>query len=81
MDNTENVRRTMVTAINEIKSDRQILEERYGQVWDTDELTKDFVVVGFLAPFVVVERKSDNKKMSLMFQDYPRYYFQAKEAE
>ena len=46
-----------------------------GRVWDTQELGKDFEVTGFMAPFVVVRRKSDGVKGSLMFQHSPRFYF------
>ena len=45
------------------------------EVWDTDELREEFEVTGFLAPFVVVRRKSDGKKGSLEFQHSPRFYF------
>lgn len=45
---------------------RADLENRYGQVWSTDELQRDFDVTGFLAPFVVVRRRSDDAKGSLM---------------
>lgn len=44
-------------------------------VWDTDELRAEFRVTGFAAPFVVVERKSDGAKGSLMFAHSPRFYF------
>lgn len=74
-DPTENVRRKMVQEINSNPNDREKLEQEYGQVWDTQELTRDFNVKGFMAPFVVVERKSDGALGSMMFQHHPRYYF------
>jgi hypothetical protein len=43
--------------------------------WDTDELRRDFEVEGFLAPFVVVRRKSDGVRGSLQFNHNPRVYF------
>ncbi len=61
-------------------SERARLEAIYGQVWDTDELRNDFTVTGFMAPFVGVSRRSDNKKGSLMFQHNPRFYFSWTEA-
>ena len=61
--------------INRGPADREQLERVYGQVWTTDELTKDFEVIGFAAPFVVVKRKSDGKKGSLEFQHSPRFYY------
>lgn len=46
-----------------------------GRVWTTEELTEDFTVLGFAAPFVVVRRKSDMAKGSLLFTHRPRYYW------
>ena len=74
-DETEQVRRQMVQEINSNAGEREELEGRYGQVWDTKELTRAFHVHGFAAPCVVVTRKADGVKGSLMFQHYPRYYF------
>ncbi len=54
---------------------RARLEAAHGQVWDTEELTRDFYVTGFLAPYVGVIRKSDNVEGSMMFQALPRFYF------
>lgn len=57
---------------------REELEVKYGQVWDTQQLQADFIVNGFMAPFVGVTRKSDGKKGCLEFQHSPRYYFSFK---
>ena len=43
--------------------------------WNTDELRRDFDVIGFQAPYVVVTRKLDGRKGSLQFQHAPRVYF------
>ena len=59
---------------------REELENKYGQVWDTAELTKEFSVEGFLAPFVVVVRKSDGVRGSMEFIHCPRFYFGFKKA-
>jgi len=40
-----------------------------------DEIRELFIVVGFGAPFMVVIRKADNVKGSLMFQHSPRFYW------
>jgi hypothetical protein len=48
-------------------------------VWDLRELAAGFVVVGFMAPYVVVRRKSDGTVGSLEFQHLPRFYFKWKE--
>ena len=74
-DGTEQVRRQMVAEINANAGERAELEARYGQVWDTSELQRDFDVIGFMAPLVVVIRKSDGVKGSLEFQHNPRFYF------
>ena len=74
-DPTENIRRKMVEEINADPGSREVLEEEHGQVLDTDELTRDFTVDGFMAPFVVVIRKSDGVKGTLQFQHDPRFYY------
>lgn len=43
--------------------------------WSTTELTRDFEVMGFSAPFVVVRRRSDGVLGSLEFTHQPRVYF------
>lgn len=74
-DPTELIRREMVNKINANPTSREGLAERYGQVWDTQELGRDFEVLCFMAPMVVVKRKADSKLGSLTFQHQPRYYF------
>lgn len=75
MDDTENIRRDMVAIINANPGSREDLEARFYQVWNTDELQRDFDVQAFMAPFVMVVRKSDGAKGSLMFQRSPRFYY------
>lgn len=43
--------------------------------WDTEALRRDFEVIGFLAPFVAVRRRSDGVTGSLEFTHLPRWYF------
>lgn len=74
-DPTESIRRKMVQEINSSPSTREGLEQDHGQVWDTKELQQDFVVHGFLAPFVNATRKSDGKHGTLMFTHMPRFYY------
>ena len=74
-DPTEGLRRERLAEINAEPGSRQALEARYGQVWDTQELSRDFVVEGFMAPLVVVRRKADGQRGSLEFQHQPRFYF------
>ncbi len=75
IDPTEPARREMLAEINADLCTRQALEAKHGQVWDTDQLQDDFDVVGFSAPLVVVIRRTDGVKGSLMFQGSPRFYF------
>jgi hypothetical protein len=75
MDDTEETRRNLVKEINSNPGEREALEAKHGQVWDTIQLSQDYVVRGFLAPFVVVERKADGVVGSLEFQHMPRYYY------
>ena len=74
-DPTETPRREMLAEINADPGSREALEAKQGQVWDTDELQDDFEVFGFMAPLVVVRRKADGVKGSMMFQSSPRFYF------
>ena len=53
------MRRSRLVEINAARADRPTLEARHGQVWDTEELARDFEVLSFAAPYVVVRRKSD----------------------
>jgi len=74
-DTTEPCRRQRLEEINAEPDSREALEGQHGQVWSTDELSRDFEVLGFLAPYVVVRRRSDGQKGSLEFQHSPRFYF------
>ena len=80
-DETEEIRRSRLAAINRTvethdpTTERQRLEAQYSQVWDTAQLAEDFEVLGFMAPYIVVLRKSDGRKGSLEFQHLPRFYF------
>lgn len=69
-DPTENYRRNMIETGQPAKDLAEATER-----WNTDELQRDFEVIGFAAPFVVVKRKSDGQKGSLEFVHHPRVYF------
>lgn len=75
LDDTEGMRKDLQAEINAVAAERAALKARHGQIWSTSELTDDFDVLGFGAPFVIVRRKSDGTKGSLAFQHSPRYYF------
>ena len=70
VDHTEGLRRAMLEN-NEPLHALAAADLR----WNTQELGRDFIVHSFCAPFVVVTRKSDGKKGTLMFNHNPRFYF------
>ena len=78
-DSTEPYRRQRVAEINLEPGSREALEQQHGQVWDTAQLAEEFEPLGFLAPFIVVRRRSDGRKGSLEFQHRPRFYFNFQE--
>jgi hypothetical protein len=73
-DPTEAARRQMVESGQPYEDARQAMVNDEA-TWTTEELSRDFEVVGFMAPFVVVKRKSDGKKGTLEFTHNPRVYF------
>jgi hypothetical protein len=75
IDITETVRRGLCAKINSERSERELLEDKYGQVWDTGEMQKDFSVESFAAPLIIVSRKSDGTRGTLFFQHSPRFYW------
>jgi hypothetical protein len=75
IDPTETARRVLAVEIHALPAERADLGARYGRVWDTAELGREFEVVGFAAPFAVVRRKADDRLGSVLFQHWPRYYF------
>jgi len=70
-DDTEQARRAMLTA-GQPAAD---LAAETGQTWTTQQLTADFEVKGYMAPYVVVKRRSDGAVGSLEFTHNPRIYF------
>ena len=65
----------MTVESHDPQAERTRLEAQYGQVWDIGQLSQDFEVIGFMAPYVVVRRRLDGRKGSLEFQHHPRLYF------
>lgn len=74
-DETETLRRQRLAEINVKPGSREALEAQHDQVWSTDELREEFEVLGFMAPYIVVHRRSDGVKGSLEFQHNPRFFF------
>ena len=80
-DPTESIRREMVAHINAEPATREQLEEQHGRVWDTAEMQKEFEVLGFMAPLVVVKRTEDDVRGALEFQHTPRFYYSFTESQ
>ena len=57
------------------RCDREELEYNWGQVWSGEELKKQFKVITFHGPFILVTEKLTAEKGTMTYQDYPRYYF------
>ncbi len=76
-DQTETIRRNEQRKINRNPSPKELLEEMHGvgNVWTTSELQQKFTVLGFMAPFCVVQRKTDGIRGSVKFQHDPRLYY------
>lgn len=80
-DTTETTRREM---IDSGQPQRDLVAELHkaalrgdekAPTWTTDELREEFEVQGYMAPYVVVKRKSDGAMGSLEFTHSPRLYF------
>ena len=69
-DDTEDLRREMI-ATGQPDLDLVRTDERL----TTEQLTLHYTVHSFLAPFVIVTRKSDGARGSMEFTHSPRFYF------
>ena len=69
------IRKAMVKAINAFPGTKEELKEAFKDVYDTKELMEKFEVEAFYAPIILVTRKEDGKKGTLLFQHSPRFYF------
>ena len=74
-DAHEELRIALSKDINAEALEREALERKWGEVWDTQQVQKVFKIHGFLAPFVEVTRLTDGARGALTFQHLPRYYF------
>ena len=77
-DPTETIRRELVAEINAEPGSREALEALLQEVWNTEELSRDFEVLGFGGPVIAVLRKFDGVKGILYFQHRSRFYFKCK---
>ena len=62
-------------AVKDLLCPEVYVEPEEQHEWTTAELTRDFEVLGFLAPFVAVKRKRDRVEGSLQFDHSPRKYY------
>ena len=70
-DPTEDIRKQMLAEINAPRLQGVPGSTSTGKSGTPRQLSEDFDVIGFAAPLVVVRRKSDGQKGSLMFQARP----------
>ena len=60
------------------KQTKKYLEEKYGAVYDTQELQKKFIIESFLAPIVFCTEKETGEQGTMEFTHMPRFYFNFK---
>jgi hypothetical protein len=58
----------------------QAIQEEGGECWSTEEVTQEFDILGFMAPYCVAVRKETGKKGALAFVHRPRIYYGWQEA-
>lgn len=69
-DPTESIRREMLETDQPLSDAAQAVD-----LMTTDEMSAQYTVLAFLAPFVIVRRKADGRNGSLEFTHSPRRYF------
>ena len=72
IDPTEDIRRALVPLMPAVAAAVVAASE---PTWTTTELQRDFELLGFAAPLVIVRRRADGVKGSLEFTHSPRLYF------
>jgi hypothetical protein len=73
-DPTEQTRRMLIEGGQPLR-DLAVNAALERPTWDTEALKRDFKVLSFAAPFVVVQRLSDGVMGTLEFTHNPRTYF------
>ena len=80
-DRVEALRRQQCVEVNDAvasddaSAERARLVSQHGDVLDTSEVSRDFEIWAFAAPYVVVRRRADGVDGTLTFQHHPRFYF------
>ena len=62
-------------ASDDASAERARLVSQHGDVWNSDEVQRDFEIRAFAAPYVVVRRRADGVNGTLTLQHHPRFYF------
>jgi hypothetical protein len=75
IDETETLRLQRLVKINAERCSPTTLEARYGEIWNSEELSRGFTVRRFTAPYVVVVLNRDRQLGSVEFQHEPGLYF------
>jgi len=57
----------------------EFLHREKGRIWDAQEMSEEFDVESILTPFVIVRRRADGVRGTLMYQASPRFYFDFRE--
>ena len=68
-------RNVLQQGLNMDPQSRDELEATVGEVWDEDELSQEFEILGFRPPFAMVKRRFNGARGTVLYQDDPRYYF------
>ena len=74
-DPTVELRRHRSKEINFQPRNRLELRRDFGEVWSHHEMAREFDVLLWVCPLVIVIRKRDGAKGSLLYQHRPRFYF------
>ncbi len=53
----------------------QAIQEDGGECWTTEEVTQEFEILGFLAPFCTAKKRDTGEKGTLTFIHRPRIYY------
>ena len=74
-DPTVELRKQRAREINSRPRNRLALHRDFGDVWTHQEMAQEFDIVLWICPLVIVIRRSDGIKGSLLYQHQPRFYF------
>lgn len=64
-----------LTAIAARPRTRAELEAEFGQVWDEDELNREFATTAIIPPTYILRRRSDGVVGSAVCQPRPKFFF------